>query len=58
MSNANTLTFIFAGPLANGTISGPIHLGEYLTARFTARRHTYTTTRTRIRVPSGPPLVT
>ena len=54
----NSITFIFAGTLANGTISGPIHLGEYLTARFTARRHPYTTTRTRIRVPSGPPLAT
>ncbi len=54
----NSITFIFAGTLANGTISGPIHLGEYLTARFTARRHAYTTTRTRIRVPSGPPLAT
>ena len=54
----NSITFIFAGTLANGTISGPIHLGEYLTARFTARRPAYTTTRTRIRVPSGPPLAT
>ncbi len=54
----NSITFIFAGTLADGTISGPIHLGEYLTARFTAKRHTYTTTRTRIRVPSGPPLAT
>jgi len=54
----NSITFIFAGTLANGTISGPIHLGEYLTARFTARRHAYTTTRARIRVPSGPPLAT
>jgi len=54
----NSITFIFAGTLANGTISGPIHLGEYLTARFTAKRHAYTTTRTRIRVPNGPPLAT
>jgi type I restriction-modification system DNA methylase subunit len=43
---------------ANGTIAGPIHLGEYLTARFTARRHAYTTAHTRIRVPTGPPLAT
>ena len=28
----NSITFVFAGTLANGTISGPIHLGEYLTA--------------------------
>ena len=37
----DSITFIFAGTLASGTISGPIHLGEYLTARFTARRHAY-----------------
>jgi D-glucosaminate-6-phosphate ammonia-lyase len=54
----NSIPFIFAGTLSNGTISGPIHLGEYLTARFTARRHAYSTTRNRIRVPSGPPLAT
>ena len=39
-------------------MSGQIHLGEYLTATFKATRHAYTTTRTRIRVPSGPPLAT
>jgi D-glucosaminate-6-phosphate ammonia-lyase len=54
----NSITFIFAGTLSGGTISGPIHLGEYLTARFTATRHAYSTVRTRIRVPSGPPLAT
>jgi len=54
----NSVTFIFAGTLSDGIISGPIHLGEYLTAKFTARRHTYSTTRTRILVPGGPPLAT
>jgi len=54
----NSVTFIFAGTLAGGVISGPIHLGEYLTAKFTARRHAYSTTRTRIAVPGGPPLAT
>jgi L-seryl-tRNA(Ser) seleniumtransferase len=54
----DSVTFIFAGTLSAGTISGPIHLGEYLTARFTAKRHSYPTTRTRIIVPSGPPLAT
>jgi seryl-tRNA(Sec) selenium transferase len=54
----DSITFIFAGTLSGGTIAGPIHLGEYLMARFTAKRHAYSTTRTRIRVPSGPPLAT
>jgi D-glucosaminate-6-phosphate ammonia-lyase len=54
----DSVTFIFSGTLAGGAISGPIHLGEYLTAKFTARRHSYPTTRTRIVVPNGPPLAT
>lgn len=54
----DSVTFIFSGTLSAGTISGPVHMGEYLTARFTAKRHAYQTTRTRIRVPSGPPLAT
>jgi D-glucosaminate-6-phosphate ammonia-lyase len=39
-------------------LSGPIHLGEYLTAKFTAKRHTYQTGPTRILVPGGPPIAT
>jgi len=54
----NSVTFIFSGTFANGVISGPIHLGEYLTAKFTAKRHAYSTTRTRILVPGGPPIAT
>ena len=37
----DSVTFIFSGTLADGTLSGPIHLGEYLTAKFTATRHAY-----------------
>jgi hypothetical protein len=53
-----TVTFIFAGTLAGDTISGPIYMGEYLNAKFTAKRHAYSTTRTPIRVPAGRPLAT
>ena len=52
------VTFIFAGTLAGDTISGPIYMGEYLNAKFTAKRHAYSTTRTPIRVPAGRPLAT
>ena len=53
----DNVTFLFSGTLAaDGTMSGPIHLGEYLTAKFTAKRHVYNMTRTRIMVPGGPPL--
>ena len=51
----DSITFIFSGSLSGDTISGPIHMGEYLTSRFTARRHSYPQGRT-ILVPQGPPL--
>lgn len=52
------VTFIFAGTISGDTISGPIYMGEYLNAKFTARRHSYPAERGRIVVPSGPPLAT
>jgi D-glucosaminate-6-phosphate ammonia-lyase len=52
------VTFIFVGTVSGETISGPIYMGEYLNARFTARRHRYPPGRTRIVVPGGPPLAT
>jgi hypothetical protein len=53
-----SVTFIFSGTVSGDTMSGPIHMGEYLNAKFTAKRHTYSTERTRIVVPKGPPLAT
>jgi D-glucosaminate-6-phosphate ammonia-lyase len=50
--------FIFAGTVSGDTISGPIYMGEYLNAKFTARRHSYPSGRGRIVVPGGPPLAT
>ena len=50
--------FIFAGTLAGDTISGPVYMGEYLNATFTAKRHTYPATRSPVRVPAGRPLAT
>ena len=51
----DNITFIFSGTVSGNTISGPIHMGEYLTAKFTAMRHSYPETRS-IVVPKGPPL--
>jgi hypothetical protein len=51
----DSITFTFAGKVTGDTISGPIHMGEYLMSKFTARRHTYPVART-IMVPQGPPL--
>jgi D-glucosaminate-6-phosphate ammonia-lyase len=53
-----SVTFIFSGTVSGDTMSGPIHMGEYLNAKFTAKRHTYSTERTRIVVPKGAPLAT
>jgi seryl-tRNA(Sec) selenium transferase len=54
----DSVPFIFSGTVSDGAISGPIHMGEYLTAKFTARRHTYPAARARILVPGGPPIAT
>ncbi len=51
----DSITFTFAGKVTGDTISGPIHMGEYLMSKFTARRHTYPVARA-IMVPQGPPL--
>jgi hypothetical protein len=51
----DTITFVFSGTVSGDTISGPIHMGEYLTSKFTARKHSYPEPRT-ILVPKGPPL--
>ena len=52
----DAVIFIFSGTVSGDTISGPIHMGEYLTSKFTARRHSYPATRGTILVPKGPPL--
>jgi hypothetical protein len=54
----SSVTFIFSGTVSGDTISGPIHMGEYLNAKFTAKKHSYPTEHTRIVVPKGPPLAT
>jgi len=53
-----SVTFIFSGTVSGDTMSGPIHMGEYLNAKFSAKKHTYSMERTRIVVPKGPPLAT
>jgi uncharacterized pyridoxal phosphate-dependent enzyme len=52
----DSLSFIFAGSLSGDTISGPIYMGEYLNAKFTAKRHSYPANRGTITIPGGPPL--
>jgi D-glucosaminate-6-phosphate ammonia-lyase len=56
--SGDSITFIFSGTVSGETISGNIHMGEYLTAKFTASRYIYKGKRQRIMVPGGPPLAT
>ncbi|MDR8392141.1 DegT/DnrJ/EryC1/StrS family aminotransferase [Aliifodinibius sp. S!AR15-10] len=57
---ADRITNIFTGTLSRdgNSISGEVYLGEYLTARFKATRHSYPEDREPVRVPGGPPLAT
>jgi len=50
------IIFTFAGTLADNSFSGPVYMGEYLNAKFTARRHPYQERRGNILIPGGPPL--
>jgi D-glucosaminate-6-phosphate ammonia-lyase len=55
---ADSITFTFSGTLSNDIITGNIHMGEYRTASFTAKRSKKKGLRKPILVPSGPPLAT
>lgn len=54
----DNITYLFSGTIEGDTISGDIHLGEYRTATFTAKRNTRKATRQKILIPGGPPLAT
>jgi D-glucosaminate-6-phosphate ammonia-lyase len=54
----DTVPFLFSGILSGDTLSGSIHLGEYLTAPFAAHRVNHQPIRKPITVPGGPPLAT
>ena len=52
----DAITFTFAGSLSGDSFSGPVYMGEYLNAKFTAKRHAYPATHNTIVIPGGPPL--
>ncbi|GJM27734.1 MAG: hypothetical protein DHS20C17_03690 [Cyclobacteriaceae bacterium] len=54
----DNVTFLFDGKAASDTMEGSIFLGEYLTARFSAKRTSYKQNRKPIQIPGGPPLAT
>jgi len=54
----NGISFWFIGKISNGELSGSVFLGEYLTAKFAAKKVSYKQNRTKLNVPGGPPLAT
>ena len=50
------IVFTFTGTVTGDTMSGNIHMGEYLTSTFTARRYLYKSPHVPVNVPIGPPL--
>jgi seryl-tRNA(Sec) selenium transferase len=53
----DSITFTFAGTWSGDGFGGPLFMGEYLNAKFAAKRHAYTGGRPApIMVPGGPPL--
>lgn len=56
--SGDQITFYFSGMLSGDTFSGDIHMGEYLTAKFTASKSSDKPIRKKILVPKGPPLAT
>ena len=55
---ADSIMFIFNGTLSGDIISGSIYMGEYRTAKFTAKRNTNKAPHEKIVIPGGPPLAT
>jgi D-glucosaminate-6-phosphate ammonia-lyase len=54
----DSILFLFSGRVTGDSMTGTIHLGEYLTANFTARRSAYQRIRKPVTIPGGPPLAT
>lgn len=52
------VTYLFSGTATNEAINGSIYLGEYLNAKFTAKRTSYNGDRRKFSIPGGPPLAT
>jgi D-glucosaminate-6-phosphate ammonia-lyase len=51
----NSLNYTFYGTVSGDTMTGDIHMGEYLMSKFKATRYAYPDTRTEVLIPKGPP---
>jgi D-glucosaminate-6-phosphate ammonia-lyase len=54
----NIIIYLFSGKVNGDTLSGDIHMGEYLTAKFTAKRNKTKLPRQKVMIPGGQPLAT
>lgn len=54
----NIIIYLFSGKVDGNTISGDIHMGEYLRAKFKAVRNATKLPRQRVMIPGGQPLAT
>jgi|UniRef100_UPI004048F907 D-glucosaminate-6-phosphate ammonia-lyase len=54
----NIIIYLFSGKVNGNTISGDIHMGEYLTAKFIAKRNTTKLPKQKVIIPGGQPLAT
>ncbi|NND32569.1 MAG: aminotransferase class V-fold PLP-dependent enzyme [Saprospiraceae bacterium] len=54
----DNIAFLFTGKASDDKLTGSILLGEYLTAKFTAKRMEYSHNKKPIFIPGGPPLAT
>lgn len=54
----DNITFSFSGTVKDNVMTGSVYMGEYLTAKFIAKRHTFRGKREKIMIPGGPPLAT
>ena len=57
-ATGDQISYWFSATMEGEKLSGSVFLGEYLTAKFSARRLEYKNERKRIVVPGGPPLAT
>lgn len=54
----DAITFMFSGTVKDDVMTGAIYMGEYMTAKFTAKKQKFKMKREKIMIPSGPPLAT
>jgi hypothetical protein len=52
----DSIVYTFNGTVNGDTMTGKIHMGEYLTSNFSAKKYAYKNSRVPVNIPVGPPL--